>query len=489
MNTKTNIHFRQLIRTAVLLLFLAGFQQFAWAYDATVTTVNELKTALANASGTAPYEIFIKNGTYDLGTVYNTEVKSYTHLIGESCDGVIIKNSPTTEGLGTTATLKTGSNVSIKNLTLKCRAAWAGSAERGVCLWDAGTGNTYENICLDGLQDTYYSKGSAGMTCTFKDCIIRGTVDFICGSGNITFNNCSLELYIPHSGSTPIIAAPATYTSEKDGYIFNNCTIKAATTSIDCPKSSSTTHSTASVTAGKYYLGRAWYAGSSTDRTPKLTFNDVTYDSDLIPNSALWTKMSDSDVMPATFSVSEKAIEMSYSATAEPYYGTSGQILSFAVKADESYTGTHAIEISDINISSCLGVKVNEITTASIEVKAPSDNPVVATSISLDKLYAVVMEGESATFVATVEPFDVTMKDVEWSTSDTTIATVDQNGNVTGLKKGVALITATTKDGTNLTAQGVVIVDKEDFLEGDIDHNGIIDIADVTELIIKVLSK
>ena len=99
------------------------------------------------------------------------------------------------------------------------------------------------------------------------------------------------------------------------------------------------------------------------------------------------------------------------------------------------------------------------------------------------------MEGESAAFVATVEPLDVTMKDVEWSTSDATIATVDQNGNVAGLKKGVALITATTKDGSNLTAQGVVFVDKEDFLEGDIDHNGIIDIADVTKLIIKVLSK
>ena len=132
-------------------------------------------------------------------------------------------------------------------------------------------------------------------------------------------------------------------------------------------------------------------------------------------------------------------------------------------------------------------MKVNEITTASIEVKAPSDNPVVATSISLDKLYAVVMEGESAAFVATVEPLDVTMKDVEWSTSDASIATVDQNGNVAGLKKGVALITATTKDGSNLTAQGVV--DKEDFLEGDIDHDGVIDIADVTELILKVLSK
>lgn len=134
-------------------------------------------------------------------------------------------------------------------------------------------------------------------------------------------------------------------------------------------------------------------------------------------------------------------------------------------------------------------MKVNEITTASIEVKAPSDNPVVATSISLDKLYVVVMEGERAAFVATIEPLDVTMKDVDWSTSDATIATVDQNGNVAGLKKGVALITATTKDGSNLTAQGVVIVDKEDFLEGDIDHDGVIDIADVTELILKVLSK
>lgn len=193
----------------------------------------------------------------------------------------------------------------------------------------------------------------------------------------------------------------------------------------------------------------------------------------------------DDHVVTSNLRKNGKISVMSYSATAEPYYGTSGQILSFAVKADESYTGTHAIEISDINISSCLGVKVNEITTASIKVK----NPVVATSISLDKLYAVVMEGESAAFVATVEPLDVAMKDVAWNTSDATIATVDQNGNVAGLKKGVALITATTKDGTNLTAQGVVIVDKEDFLEGDIDHDGVIDIADVTKLILKVLSK
>ena len=104
-------------------------------YNATVNTVEQLKTALNDASGTAssPYEIFIKNGEYDLGTAYNTQVKDYTHLIGESRDGVIIKNSPAEEGLDKTATLKTGSHVSIKHHPLKCRAPSSGSAERGDC--------------------------------------------------------------------------------------------------------------------------------------------------------------------------------------------------------------------------------------------------------------------------------------------------------------------------------------------------------------------
>ena len=254
-------------------------------YNATVTTVEQLKTALNDASGTASYEIFIQNGTYDLGTEINTLVKDYTHLIGESRDGVIIKNSPAVERLGTTATLQTGSNVSIKNLTLKCRAPWsAQNAERGVCLWDKGTNNTYENICLDGLQDTYYSNGAAGMTCTFTNCIIRGTVDFICGSGNITFNNCNLQLAVSHSGSTPIIAAPATYTSETAGFVFNDCTIDKVPDDyeVGCTDHPATTISNVS----DYHLARAWYASNGTDRTPRVSFNNTTYN--VTPHSEKW---------------------------------------------------------------------------------------------------------------------------------------------------------------------------------------------------------
>lgn len=37
MNIKTNSHFKQFIRTTVLLLLLAGFQLSAWADDVTAT--------------------------------------------------------------------------------------------------------------------------------------------------------------------------------------------------------------------------------------------------------------------------------------------------------------------------------------------------------------------------------------------------------------------------------------------------------------------
>ena len=257
------------------------------SYNA-VNNATALKAALAAADGTSekPCEIYLVNNTYDLGTEFNTEVKPYTTLVGESRDGVIITNTPATEGLGTTATLKTESNVQLKNLTLKCRARYsAKGAERGVCLWDSGTGNTYENICLDGLQDTYYSKGDAGKTSTFTDCIIRGTVDFICGSGNITFNNCTLQLVTPHSGGSPIIAAPATFTKETPGFVFNGCTIEAVPSSYEVGCEG---HSALS-SVDNFYLARGWYAGNDgTDRTPKAAFKDVTFNG-VTPNASSWS--------------------------------------------------------------------------------------------------------------------------------------------------------------------------------------------------------
>ena len=72
---------------------------------------------------------------------------------------------------------------------------------------------------------------------------------------------------------------------------------------------------------------------------------------------------------------------------------------------------------------------------------------VAVESIALDQATATVKAGEKLQLTATVTPSYATVQDVVWSTSDSTIAIVDQNGLVQAVKAGEATITATTVDG------------------------------------------
>ena len=71
---------------------------------------------------------------------------------------------------------------------------------------------------------------------------------------------------------------------------------------------------------------------------------------------------------------------------------------------------------------------------------------VPVTSVSLDKITLELTEGESASLTATVSPDNATDKTVTWSSSDATVATVDDNGKVTAVKAGTATITAKSGD-------------------------------------------
>ena len=82
----------------------------------------------------------------------------------------------------------------------------------------------------------------------------------------------------------------------------------------------------------------------------------------------------------------------------------------------------------------------------------------IATSITLDKSEINLEATQTAKLVATVLPETTTNKTVTWKSSDKTIATVDENGVVTAIAVGEANITATTNDGSNLTASCKVIV-------------------------------
>ena len=77
-----------------------------------------------------------------------------------------------------------------------------------------------------------------------------------------------------------------------------------------------------------------------------------------------------------------------------------------------------------------------------------SKNVVAVTSIALNKTSLSLKEGESETLVATVSPDNATDKTVTWSSTNTSVATVDQSGRVTAIKEGTATITAKAGDKT-----------------------------------------
>lgn len=67
-------------------------------------------------------------------------------------------------------------------------------------------------------------------------------------------------------------------------------------------------------------------------------------------------------------------------------------------------------------------------------------------SVSVDITELTLTQGASQSVQAVINPSDATIKDVVWSTSNQEVATVE-NGVVTGVSVGDAVITVTTKDG------------------------------------------
>lgn len=75
--------------------------------------------------------------------------------------------------------------------------------------------------------------------------------------------------------------------------------------------------------------------------------------------------------------------------------------------------------------------------------------------ISLDKSQVILNKGKSSTLTATLTPSDAEEK-ITWSSDNTDVVVVSENGNVTALEKGTAVITAKTESG--FTAQCTVTV-------------------------------
>lgn len=95
-------------------------------------------------------------------------------------------------------------------------------------------------------------------------------------------------------------------------------------------------------------------------------------------------------------------------------------------------------------------------TTCAVTVK----NDVPVTMVELNRTTLSLIAGETASLVATVKPDEATDKTVIWSSSDSQIASVDNQGKITAIAKGHASITAKAGDKT---ADCVVFIKAKDY--------------------------
>lgn len=92
--------------------------------------------------------------------------------------------------------------------------------------------------------------------------------------------------------------------------------------------------------------------------------------------------------------------------------------------------------------------------------KIPRLGAVKVDAIELSESEKKLNVGKSFTIIATVKPDNAWNRTVTWSSSDPSIATVDENGTVTAIAEGEAIITAESADG--VTAECKVTVEKKE---------------------------
>lgn len=176
--------------------------------------------------------VLIPNGYYDLGERVLTCVRAHNvAFVGQDRYQTIIRNAPPreNEGIGKTAVLQNrGIGNYYQDLSLVNDLDYYSENDdgRAVTLHDKGDRTICNRVRMLSHQDTYYTD-NVGCQHYLKETEIHGTVDFICGTGDVWFERCLLvTMKRSDDGSgRDVIAAPRTAKGQW-GFVMNRCTVK-----------------------------------------------------------------------------------------------------------------------------------------------------------------------------------------------------------------------------------------------------------------------
>ena len=398
-------------------------------YDFIVPTNGTFTEALAAAAKRADtskrFRIFIKQGDYKIPANPNSMVtgidgKQYpsattymntpnVSIIGESNETTSITNTvPAVEcnngfgmanvlegiGRGDVLSLESGAtNTYFQDI--KMYSSMGDGKGRDIVLNDKSNKTICKNVNLWAYQDTYVSNNQKGRF-YFEGGILRGNTDYLCGKGDVYYNN--VDLLMCGTGYLAVPSQPTKY-----GYIFKDCTIKDG--------------STAGIN-GKYKLGRPWGKG-----TPIALFIDTKME--VIPTAAGWDEMSGG--YPKRFAEYNSTTA---TGTAVDLSGRKQVYDAYDAKDGDNYTNRRnetaespvltAEEAAFYTLETVMGGDDDwDPTTATEQASAPTNVKIAGKNLTWDNsnyalLWAVCKDGKVVAF--TVEPtYNVDDASATWS--------------------------------------------------------------------------
>ncbi|MCC8097379.1 MAG: pectinesterase family protein [Eubacterium sp.] len=275
-----------------------------------------------------------------------------------------------------------------------------------------------------GRQDTLYLKGASQGTDVYgscndarvylNNCYIEGTVDYIFGDATAVFENCTLNMAYYKNGGHYTAANTTLFNI---GYVFINCTL-TADDALD-------------KTDANVDLGRPWQAdGAYPNYGSQTVFINCKMDSRIedygfslwnettVSNKIRYYEYGSTDLEGNALDLSGRAEYVKILTDEQASAYTAGNIL-------QGTDGWNPMGLADDELPSVISAADVTLNTYNTEV------PVYSTY----NLKAYVL------------PVTAENREVTYSSSDESVATVDENGNITGVKRGTAVITATTVDG------------------------------------------
>ena len=149
--------------------------------------------------------------------------------------------------------------------------------------------------------------------------------------------------------------------------------------------------------------------------------------------------------------------------------------LSFAISPENASNKSLSWKSSNENVATVKAAKITAVSQGSAVITATTKDGsgVTATcvvtvtpktvkveSVTLEPKRMTLMIGETKSISAKVLPESAGNKELQWVSDDSSVASVE-NGEVKAVAKGVALITATAKDGSNVNGACLVTVEAD----------------------------